>query len=286
MKKLRLCSQINLHGEPGADFNEYVREGLTFHKNIGFDAADYPFYRMDFLSDSWRGIIENAIKVSDDIGVHFEVSHLPFNSKIRSDEELLKVFNERMYPAIDAAAYLKVGYAVVHPNTITLLAEDYNEKRERDTVLSHLSPFVDYAEKRGVKLVVENMRYVPQPTAAHRYCQSAEELCDIADTLGVGICWDFGHANLSGVKQSEALAYIGKRLKMLHVHDNKGIDDDHIVPFFGKIDWRDAMHGLALAGYEGLFNYELIAKNLPKSMRAVLAEYLHAAADELMSYII
>jgi len=135
-------------------------------------------------------------------------------------------------------------------------------------------------------LVVENMRLVPKPTPSHRYCQAPEELCDIADTLGVGICWDFGHANIGDLKQSEALKYVGKRLKMVHLNDNCGKDDDHLPPFIGKVDWRDAMHGLALAGFEGLLNYELHTNTLPENMRIPFAEYLTRAARELESYIV
>ena len=93
--------------------------------------------------------------------------------------------------------------------------------------------------------------------------QMPEELCDVADTLGIGICWDFGHANISGVKQSKGLAYVGKRLKVLHVNDNFAGDDIHILPFTGNVDWRDAMHGLALSEFDGLRkNEEIIFQKL------------------------
>ena len=163
--------------------------------------------------------------------------------------------------------------------------EDYNEARERERVLSHLAPVVEYANKLGVRVVIENMRPVPKPTPYHRYCQMPEELCDVADTLGIGVCWDFGHANIVGLVQSEALKNVGGRLKMLHVNDNGGIGDDHVPPFLGKTDWRDAMHGLALCGFDGLFNYELAIAKHPETMRKELAAYLLTVANELMKLI-
>ena len=51
------------------------------------------------------------------------------------------------------------------------------------------------------------------------------------------------------------------------------------------VDWKDAMHGLQLAGYEGTFNYEMSTKHLPASVRDSFADYLVAAARELMTYI-
>ena len=285
MKKLRLCTKMNLHGEPGEDFNEYIKKGVLFHKNAGFDALDFPFAKVNYSDGNWRKIIDTAISESEKAGIRFEVGHLPYSSKIAKDESLLPQFNKNMFCAIEAAAQLGVAYADFHPNTTTLRMENYDAARERERVLSHLSPFVDYAVKLGVKVVVENMRYVPKPTPAHRYCQTPEELCDIADTLGIGVCWDFGHSNINAQKQSEAIAYVGSRLKVLHVNDNNGVGDDHVPPFCGKVDWRDAMHGLALIGFEGLFNYELHTSKVPESMSEHFASYVRAAAYELMSYI-
>jgi len=133
------------------------------------------------------------------------------------------------------------------------------------------------------------MRVVPNGTPVHRYCQNPDELCDIADALGIGICWDFGHANInakgSGIPQSEALAYVGSRLKVLHVNDNVAEDDLHLPPFIGNTDWKDAMKGLASTGFNGLFNYELGTARIASSLRDDFARYIVDAAKEIMSYL-
>ena len=41
MKKLRICSTNNLHFGSKDDVFEYIRQGLIFQKNMGFDAADF-----------------------------------------------------------------------------------------------------------------------------------------------------------------------------------------------------------------------------------------------------
>ena len=51
------------------------------------------------------------------------------------------------------------------------------------------------------------------------------------------------------------------------------------------MDWKDAMHGLALAKFDGLLNFELSTGRLPASMRKAYAAYVIDAAKELMSYI-
>jgi sugar phosphate isomerase/epimerase len=141
-----------------------------------------------------------------------------------------------------------------------------------------------YGDKVGVKIAVENMRVVHNSYPTHRYCQDPDELCEVADALGASVCWDFGHANLGGLCQSEALRYLGNRVKVLHVNDNTRADDDHLPPFIGNIDWKDAMKGLSEIGFTGLFNYEIETKRIPKELRDPFADYLVEAAREIISY--
>lgn len=286
MKQLRVSAAFNLHRHSRENLFEYVREGLRFYKQAGFDAIDFGTTFLDLGSDAWKPQVEQILKNSQEMGISFEIGHLPFmGGGGVKDEAYLKLFNEKMHRAIDAAAQMGLRYAVMHPNASTLPLRQYDHDEQYDLVMGHLSPFVEHAAKVGLNVLVENMRVVTNVRYSHRYGQSPEDLCEIADGLGIGVCWDFGHANISGLKQSESLAYIGKRLKVIHVNDNVGIDDEHILPFTGNIDWRDAMHGLALTEFDGLFNFELNTSRVPVSMRDAYASYVLAAARELMSYI-
>ncbi len=285
MKKLRTSTQINLTTASRDDMSEYIRCGLTTNKELGFDAADFPMGLLDLSSDGWRPRAERAVADAEEIDLKFELCHLPFSARVVKEPDYVPIFNAEMHRAIDAAALLGVDYAVFHPNTTTLPMKNYSRKAEYDSVMNHLAPFVEHANKVGVNVVVENMRYVPHFAPVHRYCQTPDELCEIADALGIGVCWDFGHAHINGIKQSEGIEYIGKRLKMLHVNDNFATEDEHVPPFMGSIDWRDAMHGLSTVGYSGLFNFELSVAKIPAPLRKTYGKYMIEAADELMSYI-
>lgn len=286
MKKLRVSSPLDLHSNSRENLSEYIRTGLEFHKEIGFDAADFDMSWLDLSSDaSWRPSVEKALEDSEKVGLKIEICHLPFIGGGVKDPSFLEKFNEKMHRAIDAATLLGVSYAVLHPNAPTVSMKSYDRAKQHETVMTHLAPFAEHAARVGLNIVVENMRVIPTFVASHRYCQSPDELCDVADALGIGVCWDFGHANISGIKQSEGIAYVGKRLKVLHVNDNAAVDDEHIPPFMGNVNWRDAMHGLALVGFDGLLNYEIATDRLPAVVRKAHAKYLIDAAEELMSYI-
>lgn len=286
MKKMRISTPLNLHAYPRTDISEFIRQGLLFNKQAGFEATDFTVSMLDLTKDGWQAIVECATAEAKEIGVPFEVGHLPFIGKGGTkDPEVLRAFSEKMFRAIDAAKLSGVKYAVMHPNAVTLPMSSYDRREQYDIVMTHLAPFVEYANKVGLQVVVENMRLVHTTVAAHRYCQAADELCEVADALGIGICWDFGHGHISGNKQSEALVTIGKRLKVIHVNDNYAGADTHEPPFIGSVDWKDAMHGLALAEFDGVFNFEAGAGKMPASMRETYARYLVQAASELMAMI-
>ena len=282
---MRISSRLNLHGVNHADSAAYFADGIRFLKNAGFDAADLSFNFMKDPAIAWEPIVEAALSVSEQEGLPIEICHLPYSVTICKHPEELPAFNDAFHRALEAASVLKPKYAVMHPNTVTAPLAEFDRTKMYDSVMNHLSPFVDHAQRCGVTLLLENTVPRGRGTDLYRYCAQPDELCEIADKLGVGICWDFGHAHAAGLKQSEALRFLGSRVKALHVNDNRGFgDDDHLPPFLGRIDWQDAMSGLKAVGYEGIFNYEIKVDAVPTSLRASLIPYLMDTARLLTGW--
>lgn len=287
MKKLLKCTSLGLHHYVTENKSEYIRVGLEFLKETGFDAADFNLQALLPADGVWQPVVEQALKDSTELEVPIQVCHLPlYNQKVATDPEYAENFHKRMLYSIDAAKALGVVHAVLHPGSTTVTVRSYDRQSQYDASMAHLAPFAEYAAKVGVDLSLENMPPLPGIRQSCRYCSNAEDLCELADNLGMSICWDFGHANIAGFKQSDALAYIGNRLKVVHIHDNRGIEDAHCAPFMGNVDWTDAMHGLKLAGYEGPLNYEVSSGRVPPELRKEFAVYLAKAADVLMEYIV
>lgn len=285
MKKLRVSAGLNLHDYPKTDIHEYIRQGLIFNKRMGFDAFDFSMKYLDVMDAHWEEGIDKLLADMDEIGIRSEVCHLPYGVKIGGTQEEVDQFNYRVHRAIDAAKRLGVSYAVVHPNTTTIPRLKFDKLAQYDDVMAHLTPFVEHGNRDGVNIIVENMRPVPQIYPFHRYCADPDELCTIADALGIGICWDFGHAHINGLKQSEALKYVGSRLRGLHVNDNFAWGDDHVPPFVGTIDWADAMQGLTAVGYQGLLNFEIATNRIPGCAKESFAKYLLDVAKQLNSLL-
>ncbi|MGB9620069.1 MAG: sugar phosphate isomerase/epimerase family protein, partial [Armatimonadota bacterium] len=82
-------------------------------------------------------------------------------------------------------------------------------------------------------LAVENL---PPDYLGH----TPEEILGLLDDTepgSVSVCFDCGHANLSGRFIEFARALL-PRSSVTHVHDNDGTSDQHRLPGAGVIDWR------------------------------------------------
>jgi sugar phosphate isomerase/epimerase len=69
--------------------------------------------------------------------------------------------------------------------------------------------------------------------------------------------WDTGHANMQETSQDEELRLLGKHVRALHVQDNHGNADSHLVPFLGTMNLDAVMTGLLDIRFDGYFTFEV-----------------------------
>ncbi len=138
--------------------------------------------------------------------------------------------------ALEIAEQIPFRFLIQH---LGLPNESFSEKKMEAamTSIEHLRAF---AKPLGVRLLVEN---IPNELS------TPERLLEIIHTAhfdDVGICFDFGHANMMG-KVREAFEIVKKQVCSTHVHDNDGVRDSHLWPGQGTIDWKEAMELLRSA---------------------------------------
>lgn len=93
----------------------------------------------------------------------------------------------------------------------------------------------------------------------------------------VGFCYDSGHANFIG--NFDQLVEFGDRLRVTHLHDNRGEWDDHQPPFWGSIDWKRVVEWIRSTGYGKPLNFEIIHN--PKLFDGSMEEYLIYTVDAI-----
>jgi sugar phosphate isomerase/epimerase len=124
------------------------------------------------------------------------------------------------------------------------------------------------AAEVGVRLALE---VIPNKLSeAHALVTFLEEEIELPRP-GPGVCLDLGHAFLMG-DLADTIEIVSGELVTTHVHDNRGRDDDHLVPFDGRIDWPTALMSMQKVGYEGLYLFELANTGSPRHVLARAVE--------------
>lgn len=235
----------------------------------------------------WEAYITSIGDLAKAYGIRFNQSHLPYYDvdRLMGTKEA-KVMEELIRRSIRGTAMLGARWAVTHPFTVHGAGQDTDASREAN--LNYYAPHVELARKCGVGIALEN-DFEYQGTPGRVYCASVYELAGLCDAFGdsehVGVCYDFGHANLTGGFHRQNLCALGGRVKAVHVQDNHGQSDEHLLPFYGTIDWEDAMRGLAESGYEGDLTFEIqeFGRYLPQDMKYLAVEQSLAVGRRLVA---
>ncbi len=282
---MRLCVTANIASRCVNGNNEAFEKNMDFLKAAGFSEIDFPFDTPMMLHDDWKEDFRVKLRLAKDAGVHVRYAHLPFDYPAEGREYGWDEFRTASCRAIELACEAGVDCAAIHPRTS--MTRDYDAAREYEKAVEFLSFYCGFAKQAGLALAIENMRGPGQsaPKEIRRFCTETDDLIRVADEMGCGVCWDTGHANISGQPQRESLVRIGKRLKMVHINDNFAEGDVHIAPFIGNVRWEDVAAGLKEAGYAGSLNLEVGCGRLPEELKAGYAAYMASSAMKIAQMI-
>jgi sugar phosphate isomerase/epimerase len=138
--------------------------------------------------------------------------------------------------ALEIAEQIPFRFLIQH---IGVPNEEFSEKKFESamTSIEHLRAF---AKPLGVRILLEN---IPNELSTP---DRLVEMIRAAHFDDVGICFDFGHAHIMG-SVSEAFEILRKQIWSTHVHDNDKVNDSHLWPGQGTINWKQAMELLRSA---------------------------------------
>ena len=180
-------------------------------------------------------------------GISVLQAHLIFPSNIVTDPSV----SDLLVRQIEMLSAMGVRAAVLHGDPMKDSDIPYSEKIEKNIVA--LREFLPKVEHFGVRICIENLQNI---------FKGIDEILYVIDRVGsdiLGVCLDTGHLNITKTSsQREFILKAGDLLGALHIADNEGEIDQHIVPFGrGNVDFFEVVSALREIAYDGLFNYEI-----------------------------
>jgi len=233
-------------------------------KEHGFSCIDYGMADTDALIYSLDDKqFEEFLKKEKELAVAAEIEvsqvHGPWRYPPRdfSDEDRAERL-KKMKRSIKATALLDCKFWVVHPimpyTTVDLKEGKAYETREMN--LQFMKELLKTAKEYGVIICLENMPMlnfsISTPTQILKFVNEIND-------ENFKICLDTGHVNVfNNLTVGDAVRELGDKIKVLHIHDNGGTDDDHLAPFSGGIDWVDFSKALKETGFDGVISLETL----------------------------
>lgn len=237
------------------DFTNEIgfEERISLIKQAGFDGV------MMFFED--KQSFEEQLKTVKKQGLRIENVHCPFGmmNGLWTDENAFETLI-KIQSAIDVCHCFAIPVLVIHPT------DGLEPPSVSETGMTYFTGLVRYAQRLGVDLAFENI-------------QRPEYLDVIFGRISesnVKFCYDIGHENCFS-KGSDCLIAFGERLAALHLHDNDGSEDSHLIPFDGNIDYDSFAKKLSAAVGRGSVSLEVMKHKSDRYRHMSPQEYINRA---------
>ena len=213
-------------------------ERLRAIKEAGFDTV---FTFWDRQMSEADAPIDVHTELADRYGLRLEHAHLPYYGcnvlwhTGPDTDDMMAVYKD----GIETAGRTGLKTLVIHPCEIFP-----PEGGSFDTMTDNMRKLLDTAERSGVRLAFENLG---------ENGTVSKLLHIFSDRPAAGLCFDSGHNNIAGKGEFGLLSEFVGRVFALHIHDNNGTKDQHLLPFSEgcTLDWGKCVRALDESGFEG-----------------------------------
>ena len=246
-----------------ADDPETMVKKLT---EAGFHYTELSNEHSQQIMERGKQYYRDFRKFMDDCNFIIPQGHLNFCKVINCDSEQfadLAAVDEKFHRAcldgwkkeLELYEALGIERAVLHPGGTEAFTAGLHPREKLDEMrLKGLNELLDFTAGMNVMICIENM-------AAGEYLSTSWSLLELLKNTGrknIGICLDTGHLNLGKLESQEDFIHAcGKKLQALHIADNNGGWDEHLLPYRGNIDWEKTITALKDIGYDRLINFEV-----------------------------
>lgn len=279
--------------------DDYPIEGFELMKRAGFSCCDFSLnayitnrslYALE-INDFFDQSIEELEKffaphkeAAKITGIQINQMHMPYpvyipNATTEINDYLMRTVAPK---SLEICAFFGCPYIAVHGFKLARnLGSEAAEWEQTEKFLESLAPL---AKELKITICMENIYTSIGSHIIEGPCCDARKAVARIDRINekygaeiMGFCFDTGHANLVGIDMEDFITTLGKRLKVLHIHDNDGIGDLHQIPYTftrnrenaSSTDWDGFVRGLRKIQFDKVLSFETapVLSAFPKAMK-------------------
>lgn len=273
--------------------------GFELLKEVGFRNVDFSLNgyllnkdiyqsKVNHFFDQSIGELEKFFgrhkEAAKKVGIKISQMHLPYPIYVpRAKSEINDYLWKQVAPkSIELCAFFECPYIVIHGFKLAyFLGSEEAEWMETEKFIHYIAPM---AKEMGITVCIENLYDCVGGHLIEGPCCNISKAISRIDRINeqygaevIGFCFDTGHANLVGIDFEDFLTKLGDRLKVLHIHDNDGINDLHQIPYtFSKsrdnrpsTDWDGFIQGLRNIKFDKVLSFETapVLKSFPVELK-------------------
>ena len=223
-----------------------------------------------------KAVGEEFGKFARALGVTLLQGHLFFYGKRICDNEDRALIKKQL----DLFLAIGIKNAVLHCDPLM------NEKGEKAPVevaraenVKAIADLLEYVSGTDIVICLENLISSP----AVNNIDGLMYFIDYFKSDNLGICLDTGHLNINDKNQVAFIRKAGKNIKALHLADNEGQNDQHLMPYGkGNVDFVSVLREMKKLDYEGLYNLEIPGESqAPREILDIKLDYI----QKMMAYL-
>ncbi len=228
------------------DYTYPLESLLPRIRQAGFEAVAFGHKATHFTYFEKKRIAEVA-DLCERLGLFVDYIHTPIDIflDLTSPNEHARHATIAAYKfAIDATKEMGGRAVTVHVCNKELMTEDEMDARVPHG-LDSLQALGEYSAERGVLFCVENLPFTQS------YHRMLVKLLEAYSGDNVFVCLDTCHISMGNPDPFSFIEEYAPRIKTLHLSDNFGQRDLHLIPYTGTFDFDRLARILGQTGYDG-----------------------------------